>query len=165
MQLVLQHFDCYFVLVSLCMIDQMQKCKEWIIFHNFWEIKARSSMMACLIELKVVFSKLFHLNELFFFIVFWRGRTIWVKLGTNLLVKLISPTNDCMDFSLLGSGMLDIVSTLLGSMEMPSFDKMNRSNLPLVSTGKKFLGFNEIPYLRHLLKICFKLCKWSYRLF
>jgi hypothetical protein len=67
----------------------------------------------------------------------------------NLLTKLIWPRKDCIDFLEVGGESLVMTCVLSGSIIIPSLDTMNPSNLPYSTTNMDFLGFKEMPNLRH----------------
>jgi hypothetical protein len=54
-----------------------------------------------------------------------------------------------MDFLEVGGGILAMTCVLSGSIIIPSLDTMNPSSLPCSTVKMDFLGFKEMPNLRH----------------
>lgn len=103
---------------------------------------------------------------LFFFIWFkWRilfNRFLYndfiisAKLVMDLLMKLNLPRNDCIDFSLWGNEIWEIVFSLLGSIFIPFLDTKKPNRIPLVTTNIVFFGFREILYFVQWSKNCLR---------
>ena len=117
--------------------------------------------MAFLMLLNASFCTSEYLSIASFYTKSWRGLTICAKLGINLLTKLIFPKKDCIAFFESGRTIFSIVSTLSGSMIVPSLETMNPKSLPSGAAKTNFFGFKEMPYFLHLSKTCLQASKWS----
>jgi len=133
--------------------------KKYLVNFGPWRVGATS--MVALILSKASFSTYVHLNWTSFFIIYWRGLTIWEKSRINLLTKLIVPKKDCIDLFLCGVEICIIALVRSGSTEIPSLEIICPDSLPSETTKMIISGFREIPYFLHLFKICFRCYGWS----
>jgi len=136
--------------------ENKMKSFEWS-----WLTSIREDMIASLIFLKFFLLSWSCLNWQSFFNKLNKGFTISEKFEINLLIKFILPKNDCMAFLFFGRGIFFMAPTLAGSTWIPSFEIMWPNNFPWSTPKIDFLGFNEISYLRHLLKTCLRWSTWE----
>jgi len=73
-----------------------------------------------------------------------------VRLGMNLLKKLILPLKDWISLLFLEKSNGWIASTLEGYMQIPSLDMIFPCNLTSSMENKLFFGFSEILNFLHL---------------
>jgi hypothetical protein len=86
--------------------------------------------------------------------------TILEKFGINLR-KFTLPRKHCTSFLFLGLSIFWIISTLLGSIMIPSFEITWLKSFPSYLAKFDFFGFKEIPNLLHFRKTYFKCFKCS----
>ena len=102
------------------------------------------------ISLKDFLASTVHFISWFFLNILVMFINILAKLGMNLLNKFTFPLNDYTSFSLLGSSTFKIELTLSRSILIPSLEIIWPKIFPSSREKFDFLGFNEMPYFRHL---------------
>ena len=115
-----------------------------------------ASAMASLIFWNDFLASSLHLYATSFFFISCMGCTITTKPEINFLMKLIFPKKDCIALLFAGGCILMMVSILSRSITIPSLERIWPSSFPSVTTKMLYLAFNDILYLRHLSKICFR---------